>query len=69
MVAEKRLYQSWSEKEAGAGLVNMKSGIIAGKRALNALHYEMGQAGFNQVPAFISSGSRGVSVFSGHPVT
>ncbi|XP_074640295.1 glycogen debranching enzyme-like [Tubulanus polymorphus] len=48
VVNEKRLYSSWSETN-GNGKVGLKSGIIAGKKALNRLHYEMGMAGFSQV--------------------
>lgn len=43
MVEEERQYQEW-----GNG-VNEKSGIIAAKRALNLLHGELAEQGFNQV--------------------
>lgn len=35
---------SWSDEE-----INMETGIIAGKKALNELHYDLGKRGFDQV--------------------
>lgn len=35
---------SWSDKE-----ININTGIIAGKKALNELHYNLGKRGFDQV--------------------
>lgn len=35
---------SWSDKE-----ININTGIIAGKKALNTLHYDLGKRGFDQV--------------------
>lgn len=35
---------SWSDEE-----INIDSGIVAGKKALNELHYDLGQRGFDQV--------------------
>lgn len=43
MVDEERQYQEWDNG------VNDKSGIIAGKRALNLLHGELAEQGFSQV--------------------
>lgn len=44
MVDEERHYMSWSDEE-----ININSGIVAGKVALNALHYDLGKRGFDQV--------------------
>lgn len=44
VVNEKREYMSWSSSE-----VNETSGIVIGKRALNALHYKLGKEGYDQV--------------------
>ncbi|GIY67804.1 glycogen debranching enzyme [Caerostris darwini] len=50
VVSEKRLYTSWTDaKELKRGFINAESGIIAGKRALNQLHSELGASGFTQV--------------------
>ncbi|XP_022256947.1 glycogen debranching enzyme-like, partial [Limulus polyphemus] len=50
VVDETRCYTSWSENsQSERGMVNSKSGIITGKRALNRLHQELGAAGFSQV--------------------
>lgn len=47
---EDREYTSWTDGDAKEpGVVNLQSGIIAGKRALNKLHFELGQDGFSQV--------------------
>jgi hypothetical protein len=47
VVDEIREYAEWSD-DSSVG-VNVHSGIIAAKRALNRLHFELGLAGFNQV--------------------
>lgn len=50
VVEEEREYTSWSDGEANKpDLVNLQTGITAGKRALNKLHFELGQDGFSQV--------------------
>lgn len=52
VVKENRLYTMWSDvntPSTGNNCVDLKSGIIAGKRALNRLHQELGLANFIQV--------------------
>ncbi|ELU10759.1 hypothetical protein CAPTEDRAFT_167427 [Capitella teleta] len=50
VVSEGRLYQSWTEApKPSAGQVNINTGIISAKRALNGLHQYLGHSGFNQV--------------------
>ncbi|XP_078050064.1 glycogen debranching enzyme [Augochlora pura] len=52
VVDETRQYASWTDDEDlvdGIGLVGSKSGIIVGKKALNELHYTLGQQKFSQV--------------------
>ncbi|XP_077981674.1 glycogen debranching enzyme-like [Glandiceps talaboti] len=51
VVDEDRFYPSWNEDapKGSANEVNIKSGIIAGKRAFNFLHQNLGAAEFNQV--------------------
>ncbi|XP_064607423.1 glycogen debranching enzyme-like isoform X2 [Liolophura sinensis] len=49
VVSEKRVYSSWSDNESDEGHVTLTSGIIAGKKVLNKLHYRLGIEGFNQV--------------------
>ncbi|KAG9338439.1 hypothetical protein JZ751_025843 [Albula glossodonta] len=51
VVKEERLYSKWNpEAEASdVGEVSLKSGIIAGKLALNRLHQELAAKGFIQV--------------------
>lgn len=44
MVEEERQYMSWSDDE-----ITINSGIVAGKMALNALHYDLGKRGFDQI--------------------
>lgn len=44
VVEEKREYMSWSDSE-----VNETTGIVAGKKALNSLHYKLGKEGYDQV--------------------
>ncbi|XP_050428887.1 glycogen debranching enzyme isoform X2 [Adelges cooleyi] len=44
VVKEDRQYMCWSDE-----FVNMNTGIMAGKRALNDLHYDLGLRGFDQV--------------------
>ena len=51
-MTETRVYQSWVESTApkqATGQVTAKSGIVAGKKALNMLHIQLGAAGFDQV--------------------
>ena len=40
---EERQYQEWDK------VVDFKTGIIAAKRALNLLHGQLAEEGFNQV--------------------
>ncbi|XP_012280901.1 glycogen debranching enzyme [Orussus abietinus] len=53
VVDETRQYTSWSDNEEitsnDVGFVTSKTGIIAAKRALNELHYNLGQLRFSQV--------------------
>ncbi|XP_034241741.1 glycogen debranching enzyme isoform X2 [Thrips palmi] len=50
VVDESREYTSWTDGEAKTpDEVNLQTGITAGKRALNKLHFELGQDGFSQV--------------------
>ncbi|KAG8178835.1 hypothetical protein JTE90_016506 [Oedothorax gibbosus] len=50
VVSESRLYTSWTDDlELKRGFINQNSGIIAGKRALNKLHFDLGASGFSQV--------------------
>ncbi|XP_035229752.1 glycogen debranching enzyme-like isoform X2 [Stegodyphus dumicola] len=50
VVSEKRLYTSWTDEViAKRGFINANNGIIAGKKALNKLHSELGASGFTQV--------------------
>uniref|UniRef100_A0A646QHN2 Glycogen debranching enzyme n=1 Tax=Hemiscolopendra marginata TaxID=943146 RepID=A0A646QHN2_9MYRI len=50
VVNEDRLYPKWSDNvQNDLSVVHSKSGIIAGKKAINRLHQELGAAGFNQV--------------------
>ncbi|GFS37714.1 glycogen debranching enzyme [Trichonephila inaurata madagascariensis] len=50
VVSEKRVYTSWTDDNIPKkGYINAESGIIAGKRALNKLHFDLGTAGFTQV--------------------
>ncbi|XP_060864608.1 glycogen debranching enzyme isoform X2 [Metopolophium dirhodum] len=44
VVEEERQYMQWSSKD-----INITTGIVAGKKALNALHYNLGKGGFDQV--------------------
>lgn len=44
VVEEERQYMSWSQQE-----IDLNTGIVAGKRALNELHFELGVRGFDQV--------------------
>ena len=44
------MYTTWNGNEKmGSGFVNHKSGINAGKRAMNKLHQHLAKKGFNQV--------------------
>ncbi|XP_065332419.1 glycogen debranching enzyme isoform X2 [Cloeon dipterum] len=51
VVDEIRHYTEWAENvnSNGSQTVGLQSGIIAAKRALNKLHFELGISGFNQV--------------------
>lgn len=50
VVDEKRQYTSWIDDLADdVKFVNLKTGIIAAKKALNDLHYMLGQQEFSQV--------------------
>lgn len=51
VVTEERFYTKWNPNVAvpSPGEVNAKSGIIAGKKALNRLHQELAARGFTQV--------------------
>ena len=47
MVTEPREFPSWNDS-SGTG-VTIDDGIMAGKRALNDLHHQLGKDGYNQV--------------------
>jgi glycogen debranching enzyme len=51
VVDETRHYTEWAETVTAnaSNTVGLQSGIIAAKRALNKLHFELGLSGFNQV--------------------
>ncbi|XP_013387613.1 glycogen debranching enzyme isoform X3 [Lingula anatina] len=50
VVEEGRPYASWTDQtHVCHATINMCNGIVAGKRALNRLHFELGKKGFNQV--------------------
>uniref|UniRef100_A0A673IJQ7 Glycogen debranching enzyme n=2 Tax=Sinocyclocheilus rhinocerous TaxID=307959 RepID=A0A673IJQ7_9TELE len=51
VVSEERFYSKWNPqaKPSSPEEVNLQSGIIAGKLALNQLHQELASKGFNQV--------------------
>ncbi|MBN3273908.1 GDE enzyme, partial [Polyodon spathula] len=51
VVKEERFYPKWNPKAQASSLgeVNLQSGIIAGKVALNKLHQELAAKGFGQV--------------------
>jgi len=51
VVTEPRIYPKWSSDQnvKSAGVASMKSGITAAKKAINALHDELGKTGFEQV--------------------
>lgn len=52
VVDETRQYSCWTDDESlidGIKFVGLKTGIIAAKRALNDLHYTLGQQKFSQV--------------------
>lgn len=50
VVSEERFYAKWSPAatQLKPGEVNFKTGIIAGRLAINRLHQELGAKGFNQ---------------------
>jgi len=51
VVDEKRQYTSWIDNDLtnNVKFINSKTGIIAAKKALNDLHYMLGQQKFPQV--------------------
>ncbi|XP_039208206.1 glycogen debranching enzyme isoform X2 [Crotalus tigris] len=51
VVSEERFYAKWNPAaiQLKPGEVNFKTGIIAGRLAINRLHQELGAKGFNQV--------------------
>ncbi|KAG9276162.1 glycogen debranching enzyme [Astyanax mexicanus] len=51
VVSEERLYSRWNADAlpSSPGEVNLQSGIMAGKLALNRLHQELAEKGFTQV--------------------
>ncbi|XP_021468712.2 glycogen debranching enzyme isoform X2 [Oncorhynchus mykiss] len=51
VVKEERFYPKWNPdaKASSPGEVNLKTGIIAGKLALNKMHQDLASKGFNQV--------------------
>ncbi|XP_026277583.1 glycogen debranching enzyme isoform X2 [Frankliniella occidentalis] len=50
VVEEDREYTSWVDGDtSNPEAVNLQTGITAGKRALNKLHFELGLEGYNQV--------------------
>ncbi|XP_061489672.1 glycogen debranching enzyme isoform X1 [Rhineura floridana] len=51
VVSEERFYPKWNPAATPStpGAVNFKTGIIAGRLAINRLHQELGTKGFNQV--------------------
>ncbi|TRY95818.1 hypothetical protein DNTS_022038 [Danionella cerebrum] len=51
VVKEERLYPKWSPEAlpSSVGEVNLQTGIMAGKLALNKLHQELAEKGFTQV--------------------
>jgi len=53
VVTEERFYSKWNPqaKPSSPDEVNLQSGIIAGKLALNRLHQYLAAKGFNQVNA------------------
>lgn len=50
VVSEERFYAKWNPAatQLKPGEVNFKTGIIAGRLAINRLHQELGAKGFNQ---------------------
>lgn len=64
-MTEKRVHCSWTDNSAASiGEVNLKSGIIAGKRVLNNLHYELGADGYSEV--FVDQVSEDVVAVTRH---
>ncbi|KAI5624143.1 glycogen debranching enzyme isoform X2, partial [Silurus asotus] len=51
VITEERLYSKWNPDAlpSSPGEVNLQSGILAGKLALNRLHHELAEKGFTQV--------------------
>ena len=48
VVTEERLYSIWSSAQM-PNCVNLQSGILKAKHAMNKLHYEMGEQGYTQI--------------------
>ena len=56
-MTEKRLYQTWVENpKTTPGQVNMKTGILLAKKALNKLHHVLGNTSYNQVGFMLADG-------------
>uniref|UniRef100_A0A1B6F753 Glycogen debranching enzyme n=1 Tax=Cuerna arida TaxID=1464854 RepID=A0A1B6F753_9HEMI len=62
VVDESREYMPWADDA-----VNINTGIIAGKRALNNLHYQLGKNGFDQV--FVDQVTEDVVCVTRHSAT
>jgi len=69
VVKEKRVYKSWSAdpSKTGPGQVDIKTGLIAAKKAINKLHHELGRAGFDQI--FVDQMSDNVVAVTRHNPT
>lgn len=54
VVSEERFYTKWNPgaSPSDTGDVNLQSGIIAARRAINKLHQELGAKGFIQARNF-----------------
>lgn len=55
MVTEERLYPKWSldANAKSVSVCNIRTGIMAAKKAINNLHDELAKSGFEQVSLFI----------------
>lgn len=56
LVKEDHLYCCWNPEVQKCDQVNLKTGIMAGKMALNKLHQELAAEGFTQVSPLPSLG-------------